>query len=63
MAAILTGALMFEQLGHGGAARRLEGAVRRALAAGIRTPDLGGRTSTRQAAAAVANHLESEATV
>lgn len=63
MAAILTGALMFEQLGHGGAARRLEAAVRRALAAGIRTPDLGGRTSTRQAAAAVANHLESEATV
>ncbi len=63
MAAILTGALMFEQLGHGGAARRVEAAVRRALAAGIRTPDLGGRTSTREAAAAVAHHLESNATI
>jgi 3-isopropylmalate dehydrogenase len=62
MAAILTGALMFEQLGHADAARRLEGAVRRALAAGIRTADLGGSTSTRAAASAVAAHLEGETT-
>jgi 3-isopropylmalate dehydrogenase len=60
MAAILTGALMFEQLGHVDAARRLERAVRAALAAGIRTPDLGGHTSTRAAAEAIANHLESD---
>jgi len=53
MAAVLTGALMFEQLGHADAARRLERAVRDALAAGVRTPDLGGTASTADAAAAV----------
>ena len=58
MAAILTGALMFEQLGHPDAARALERAVRGALAAGARTPDVGGSTSTRAAAEAVTRHLE-----
>ena len=58
MAAILTGALMFEQLGHPDAARALNRAVRKALAAGARTPDVGGTTSTRAAAEAVARHLE-----
>jgi 3-isopropylmalate dehydrogenase len=58
MAAILTGALMFEQLGHPDAARALNRAVREALAAGARTPDVGGTTSTRAAAEAVARHLE-----
>jgi 3-isopropylmalate dehydrogenase len=62
MAAILTGALMFEQLGHPGAARALERAVRAALAAGARTPDVGGTTSTRAAAEAVSRHLEGKAT-
>jgi len=57
MAAILTGALMFEQLGHAAAARDIERAVREALAAGARTPDLGGTTSTRAAAAAVAERI------
>jgi 3-isopropylmalate dehydrogenase len=58
MAAILTGALMFEQLGHPAAARALERAVRGALAAGARTPDVGGTASTRAAAEAVTRHLE-----
>ncbi len=62
MAAILTGALMFEQLGHPDAARALERAVRAALAAGARTPDVGGTTSTRAAAEAVTRHLEGKAT-
>jgi len=53
MAAILTGALMFEQLGHVEAARDLEAAVKDALAAGARTPDLGGTATTGQVAAAV----------
>ena len=57
MAAILTGALMFEQLGHPGAARDLERAVREALADGVRTQDLGGRASTAQAADAVLQQL------
>jgi len=57
MAAILTGALMFEQLGHADAARELERSVRETLAAGVRTPDLGGTATTREAAAAVATRL------
>jgi 3-isopropylmalate dehydrogenase len=57
MAAILTGALMFEQLGHLDAARALERAIREALAAGVRTQDLGGTFSTGAAAAAVAERL------
>ncbi len=57
MAAILTGALLLEHLGHAGAARALEGAVRDALAAGARTPDIGGTTSTRAVAAAVQERL------
>ena len=61
MAAILTGALMFEQLGHPDASRALERAVRKALAAGARTPDVGGTTTTRAAAEAVARQLEGTA--
>src|SRR6266481_211460 len=57
MAAILTGALMLEHLGHAGAARAIERAVRDALAAGVRTPDIGGTTSTSAAAAAVLERL------
>jgi 3-isopropylmalate dehydrogenase len=57
MAAILTGALMFEQLGHAAAARDLKRAVREALAGGVRTPDLGGQSTTREAAAAVLDRL------
>jgi 3-isopropylmalate dehydrogenase len=57
MAAILTGALMLEHLGHEGAARAIERAVQQALAAGVRTQDLGGSTSTSAAAAAVLERL------
>ncbi len=57
MAAILTGALMCEQLGHAEAARDLERAVRAALASGIRTQDLGGSATTANAAAAVRDQL------
>jgi 3-isopropylmalate dehydrogenase len=57
MAAILTGALMTEQLGHAAAARDLERAVREALARGVRTQDLGGSASTAQAATAVLQQL------
>ena len=57
MAAILTGALMLEQLGHADAARAIERAVQQALAAGVRTQDLGGTTRTSAAAAAVLERL------
>ncbi|MGH7671547.1 MAG: isocitrate/isopropylmalate dehydrogenase family protein [Gemmatimonadales bacterium] len=53
MAAVLTGALMFEQLGHQDAARDLERAVKETLAAGVRTPDIGGKATTREVAEAV----------
>ena len=43
--AILSAAMMLEHLGHAGEARRVEAAVRGALAAG-RTPDAGGTLST-----------------
>jgi 3-isopropylmalate dehydrogenase len=57
MAAILTGALMFEQLGHPEAARDVERAVRETIAAGIRSPDIGGSAGTRDVAAGVAARI------
>ena len=51
MAAVLTGALMFEQLGHPSAAREVESAVRATLQAGMRTQDLGGKATTKEVAA------------
>ncbi len=57
MAAVLTGALMFEQLGHPEAANDLERAVRATIAAGVRTPDIGGTAGTRDVAAAIAARL------
>jgi 3-isopropylmalate dehydrogenase len=57
MAAVLTGALMFEQLGHPEAAHDLERAVTATLAAGVRTPDVGGRATTKEVASAIAQRL------
>src|SRR5213594_874876 len=57
MAAVLTGALMFEQLRHLETARDLERAVQQTLAAAVRTPDLGGGARTRDVAAAIAERL------
>jgi 3-isopropylmalate dehydrogenase len=57
VAAVLTGALMVEHLGHPGAARDLEAAVTRAIADGARTPDIGGRASTQDVAAAIAEYI------
>jgi len=53
----LTGALMFEQLGHPDAARDLERAVKDTLARGVRTPDIGGKATTKEVAAAVSERL------
>jgi 3-isopropylmalate dehydrogenase len=46
VAAVLTGGLMFEHLGHPDAATELKQAVRTVLASTVRTPDLGGDAST-----------------
>lgn len=57
IAAVLTGALMFEQLGHPAAARDLERAVKETVANGARTPDIGGKSTTKEVAAATAARL------
>jgi len=57
LAAILAGALMFEQLGQGDAARALERAVKETLAAGVRTPDVGGKATTKDVAQATFDRL------
>jgi len=46
MAAILTLAMLLADLGHAGAAARVERAVRAAIAEGIGTPDIGGKMGT-----------------
>jgi 3-isopropylmalate dehydrogenase len=56
-AAILTGAMMVRELRHREAAEALESSVRAALAAGVTTPDLGGKGGTREVAAWVAEHV------
>ncbi len=53
VAAVLTGALMFEHLGHPAAAADLKQAVRTLLGTTARTPDLGGDSTT---AAVVNSH-------
>jgi len=55
--AIWTAALMLEHLGEKEAAARLLRAVGKVTAAGILTPDLGGRSTTRDVAAAVCDAL------
>jgi tartrate dehydrogenase/decarboxylase/D-malate dehydrogenase len=55
--AIWTAALMLEHLGEKDAAARLMQAVEKVTAAGIFTPDLNGRSTTRDVAAAVCDSL------
>jgi len=56
--AILSGAMMLEHLGEGGAADAITGAVRAVLAEGrVRTADLGGSASTAEMAEAVLARL------
>jgi 3-isopropylmalate dehydrogenase len=58
LAMFLSAALMLRHgLGMEDAASAVESAVDRALADGLRTADLGGSATTREAAAAVLNHL------
>ncbi len=56
--AILSAAMLLRHaVGHAEAARAVEEAVDRVLAAGVRTPDLGGRASTADVGAAVVEAL------
>jgi 3-isopropylmalate dehydrogenase len=53
MAAVLTGALLFEHLGRPDAARDLVRAVEQTLQEGLRSPDLGGHAQTGAVAARI----------
>jgi isocitrate/isopropylmalate dehydrogenase len=53
LAALLTAALLLEQLGHAAQAQRVEDAVRVVIAEGLTTPDLGGTLGTAAVGAAV----------
>ncbi len=57
LATILCAAQMVEHLGMTEAAREIESAVARALAGGVKTPDLGGTSTTVQMTDAVLSHL------
>jgi tartrate dehydrogenase/decarboxylase/D-malate dehydrogenase len=58
LATILSAGMMLDHLGMGEAARELESAVARVLAVGeVRTPDIGGHSSTEQVTEAVLEQL------
>jgi 3-isopropylmalate dehydrogenase len=57
LAAILSGAMLVDWLGHTAAAQALREAVSATVAAGDCTPDIGGSLSTEQAGAALRAHL------
>lgn len=62
LAAILSGAMMLDHLGHTEAAAMIDAAVRTVLAEGkARTPDLGGASSTRDVTEAVLDGIRKEA--
>jgi tartrate dehydrogenase/decarboxylase/D-malate dehydrogenase len=54
---VWSGAMMLEHLGQSAAADLVMKAMSSVLAAGIKTPDLGGRASTRRVTAAVAKEI------
>jgi 3-isopropylmalate dehydrogenase len=58
IAALLTAALMLEQLGHHGAARAIEAAVETAIGSGATTRDLGGELGTEAAGDWICERLD-----
>jgi 3-isopropylmalate dehydrogenase len=60
IAAVLTIALMLEQLGHPDAAAGIDAAVRRVIADGQTTPDLGGALGTAAAGDAILAAIDAE---
>jgi len=50
---ILSGAMMLEHLGYGEAARAIDTAVEKVTGENIKTPDLGGKSSTREVGEAI----------
>jgi len=59
IAAIWASAMMLEHLGEAAAGARVMGALKTVVAAGrVRTPDLGGKCTTQEFAAAVAEQVK-----
>jgi tartrate dehydrogenase/decarboxylase/D-malate dehydrogenase len=62
IAAIWAGAMMLEHLGEAAAAARIVQAIERVVSTGdVRTPDLGGKSTTRDVTASVAAAVEAHA--
>ena len=55
IAAVLTGGLLFEHLGHPAAAAQLKRAVKELLSTRVRPPDLGGSAGTTEVAKALSD--------
>lgn len=60
IAAIWSGAMMLEHLGHAAAAADIVRAIERVIAEGPRTPDMKGRATTAEVGAAVANAVRAQ---
>lgn len=63
VAAVLSVALMLENLGHAEAAQAVEAAVDETVRAGMTTPDLGGRSTTSEVGDALAQRVNHTVTV
>ena len=55
--AILSAAMLLDHLGEGQAAERVRQAVAATVAAGVCTPDLGGRATTQEVTGAIIRHV------
>lgn len=60
IATIWSGAMMLEHLGHAAAAADIMNAIERVIVAGPRTKDLGGKASTREVGAAIADAIRGQ---
>src|SRR5918996_945266 len=63
IAAIWSGALMLEHLGHAAAAADVVRAIQRVIVEGPHTPDMKGKASTAEVGAAVAEQIRSQSTI
>ena len=60
IAAIWSGALMLEHLGHADAAADMMKAIERIIIEGPRTKDMGGKAKTREVGAAIADAIRGQ---